>query len=105
MKVRVYDISSISHMLMHDGVPCDKYTATVKIGIVGKYIELHDAYLSVVEALKHGGIANQAEVDIHWIDSEEITEENAKSILGNIDGMIVPGGFGIRGIEGKICAA
>ena len=79
--------------------------ATVKIGIVGKYIELHDAYLSVVEALKHGGIANQAEVDIHWIDSEEITEENAKSILGNIDGMIVPGGFGIRGIEGKICAA
>ena len=58
-----------------------------------------------MEALKHGGIANQAEVDIHWIDSEEITEENAKSILGNIDGMIVPGGFGIRGIEGKICAA
>ena len=79
--------------------------STVKIGIVGKYIELHDAYLSVVEALKHGGIAHQTEVDIKWIDSEELTEENAHTVLGELNGMIVPGGFGKRGIDGKILAA
>lgn len=77
----------------------------VSIGIVGKYIELHDAYLSVVEALKHGGIANQTEVLIQWIDSETLTEETTDELLGKLDGMIVPGGFGTRGIEGKILAA
>lgn len=77
----------------------------VSIGIVGKYIELHDAYLSVVEALKHGGIAHQTEVLIQWIDSETLTEETIDELLGKLDGMIVPGGFGTRGIEGKILAA
>ena len=79
--------------------------ASVKIGIVGKYIELHDAYLSVVEALKHGGIAHQAEVEIKWIDSEEVTEATADSLFEELNGMIVPGGFGKRGIEGKVLAA
>ncbi|MBP5384396.1 MAG: CTP synthase [Lachnospiraceae bacterium] len=77
---------------------------SVTIGLVGKYISLHDAYLSVAEALKHGGIANKCEVNIRWIDSEEVNESNADSILGDLNGIIVPGGFGFRGIEGKICA-
>ena len=75
---------------------------TVKIAIVGKYVKLHDAYLSVAESLKHGGYANQVEVEISYIDSETITEKNAKSILGIYDGIVVPGGFGNRGIQGKI---
>ena len=77
---------------------------TTKIAIVGKYVELHDAYLSVVEALKHGGIANKTNVDICWIDSEEVTPENRDSILQDVDGILVPGGFGHRGTEGKILA-
>lgn len=77
---------------------------TVTIGLVGKYVSLHDAYLSVAEALKHGGIANKAEVDIKWIDSEELTPENLDRHLGGLDGILVPGGFGFRGIEGKILA-
>ncbi|MBR5944868.1 MAG: CTP synthase [Lachnospiraceae bacterium] len=76
----------------------------VKIALVGKYVALHDAYLSVAEALKHGGIANKAEVEIDWIDSETVTDENAASILKDADGILVPGGFGTRGIEGKISA-
>ncbi len=74
----------------------------VTIGLVGKYVVLHDAYLSVAEALRHGGIVNDAEVDIKWINSEEITLENASETLGGCDGIIVPGGFGDRGIEGMI---
>lgn len=74
----------------------------VTIGLVGKYVVLHDAYLSVAEALRHGGIVNDAEVDIKWINSEEITRENASEMLGGCDGIIVPGGFGDRGIEGMI---
>lgn len=77
---------------------------SVTIGLVGKYVALHDAYLSVVEALRHGGIANQAEVNIRWIDAEELTPENVESYLHDLDGVIVPGGFGIRGTEGKIIA-
>ncbi len=77
----------------------------VNIGIIGKYIELHDAYLSVVEALKHGGIAHRAEVEIVWIDSETVNDENAAQKFKDLDAMIVPGGFGTRGIEGKIAAA
>ena len=77
----------------------------VTIGLVGKYVELHDAYLSVAEALRSAGYTNLAEVDIEWIDSEQITEENAKEKLGHLDGIIVPGGFGERGIEGMIQAA
>ena len=74
----------------------------VTIGLVGKYVMLHDAYLSVAEALRHGGIVNDAEVDIEWINSEEITRKNAAKMLKNCDGIIVPGGFGDRGIEGMI---
>ena len=77
----------------------------VDIALVGKYIQLHDAYLSVVEALKHGGIAERATVNIHWIDSEELNEENADKLLGSMQGILVPGGFGSRGVEGKILAA
>ncbi len=77
----------------------------VTIAIVGKYVALHDAYLSVVEALKHGGIANLTEVDVRWIDAEDVTEDNAASVIGDVDGLIVPGGFGSRGTEGKIAAA
>ena len=80
-------------------------TRTVKIGIVGKYVQLPDAYISVEEALKHGGIENTATVDIDWIDSETITPENAAQLLGGLDGILVPGGFGSRGVEGKILAA
>ena len=77
---------------------------TVSIAIVGKYVALHDAYLSVAEALKHGGIANQANVDIRWIDSEDLTPENLEEYLGGLSGILVPGGFGQRGTEGKILA-
>ncbi len=74
------------------------------IGLVGKYVSLHDAYLSVVEALKHGGIANNSDVSIKWIDSEQITPENVAENLADVDGVLVPGGFGDRGIEGMITA-
>ena len=77
-------------------------TKHVTIGLVGKYVMLHDAYLSVAEALRHGGIVNDAVVDIRWINSEEITRENAAEMLSMCSGIIVPGGFGDRGIEGMI---
>lgn len=79
---------------------------TVKIALVGKYVELHDSYISVNEALKHGGIATHSAVDIHWIDSETLEGEDVDldAILGDMDGILVPGGFGSRGIEGKINA-
>lgn len=78
---------------------------TVKIGMVGKYVELHDSYISVNEALKHGGIATKSAVDIHWIDSESLEgDADVEKILGEMDGILVPGGFGSRGIEGKIRA-
>lgn len=79
-------------------------TCEVNIALVGKYIQLHDAYISVVEALKHGGIANSATVNIKWVDSELVTEENVDDILKDQDGILVPGGFGDRGIEGKTTA-
>lgn len=75
------------------------------VALVGKYVELHDAYISVVEALKHAAIANQTELHIEWIDSEEITEKNTGTYLRDMDAIIIPGGFGSRGIEGKINAA
>ncbi len=77
----------------------------VTIGLVGKYVELHDAYLSVAEALRHAGYYLDSSVEIKWIDSENITEENAVNVLSGLDGIIVPGGFGHRGIEGMITAA
>ncbi|MBQ7596757.1 MAG: CTP synthase [Clostridia bacterium] len=79
--------------------------SSVTIAIVGKYVQLHDAYLSVAEALRHAGYLYSSEVNIEWIDSETITEENVKEKLKNCDGIIVPGGFGSRGIEGKIITA
>ncbi len=77
---------------------------TVKIALVGKYVALHDAYLSVVEALTHGGIENDVKVDIEWVDSELVDDVNASDFLAGCDGILVPGGFGDRGIEGKISA-
>ena len=80
-------------------------THCVTIGLVGKYVQLHDAYLSVAEALKHAGFALSTEVEIRWIDSESITEQNVGEMFCGLDGVIVPGGFGNRGIEGMICTA
>lgn len=74
----------------------------VKIALVGKYVELHDAYISVVEALSHGGYANDCEVEIKWVNAEDVTEETSKNIFSDVNGILVPGGFGDRGIEGKI---
>ncbi|MGN1039195.1 MAG: CTP synthase, partial [Oscillospiraceae bacterium] len=75
---------------------------TVQIGLVGKYIALQDAYLSVVEALRHAGVVNNVDVCIKWIDSSLLTEVNAKETLKDCEGIIVPGGFGQRGIEGMV---
>ncbi|MCI8834416.1 MAG: CTP synthase [Ruminococcus sp.] len=77
-------------------------TQEVHIALVGKYIQLHDAYISVVEALKHGGIYSHTTVHIKWLDSEMITAENVEELLADVSGILVPGGFGTRGIEGKI---
>lgn len=76
----------------------------VSIALVGKYTQLHDAYLSVVESLNHAGTANDAVVDIRWVDSETLTEASAAERLAGCSGILVPGGFGDRGIDGKICA-
>ena len=78
---------------------------SVEIGLVGKYVALHDAYLSVAEALRHAGYENGVSVSIRWIDSEKITPDNVGEVLSGLDGIIVPGGFGNRGIEGMITAA
>ena len=80
-------------------------TKETSIAIVGKYVQLHDAYLSIVEALHHAGYETGTKVSIKWIDSENITRDNAGDILSGVSGIIVPGGFGNRGIEGKIAAA
>ena len=77
---------------------------TVRVALVGKYVKLHDAYLSVMEALRHGGYGLSAKVDIDWVDSETLTEENAADRLSGADGILIPGGFGSRGIEGMIAA-
>lgn len=79
-------------------------TDEVTIALVGKYTQLHDAYISVVEALKHGGISNRCVVDLKWVDSETVTADNAAEILKNVNGILVPGGFGDRGIEGMLHA-
>ena len=77
-------------------------TETVNIALVGKYVELPDAYLSVVEALSHGGIFHKTRVHIKWVAAQDITPENVQDMLGDVDGILVPGGFGSRGLEGKI---
>ena len=76
----------------------------VEIALVGKYVGLHDAYLSVVEALAHGGIENDVKVDIRWVDSEALTDENAHRMLEGCGGVLVPGGFGSRGVDGMLSA-
>lgn len=76
----------------------------VRIALVGKYVSLQDAYLSVAEALRHAGYAHDAEIQIDWIDSEKITKENVATLLESADGILVPGGFGDRAIEGKLLA-
>lgn len=80
-------------------------TKTVEIALVGKYVQLHDAYLSVTESLLHAGYELSSDVKIRWIDSEDVTEDSIERLLDGIDGILVPGGFGSRGIEGKILAA
>lgn len=81
------------------------HSKTVTIGLIGKYVQLHDAYLSVGEALRHAGYALDAQVRIQWIDSETITPDTCQEILKDLDGILVPGGFGSRGTEGMILAA
>lgn len=79
-------------------------TGSVRIAMVGKYMNLHDAYLSVTEAIRHGGIANRVQVEIKYVDSEKVTDQTVDEYLGDVCGVLVPGGFGDRGIEGKIRA-
>jgi len=76
----------------------------IKIGIIGKYVQLHDAYISVVESLKHAGYQNGANINIEWIDSENINKDTVDELLKDCKGIVVPGGFGNRGVEGKIQA-
>jgi len=80
-------------------------THCVEIGLVGKYVALHDAYLSVAEALHHAGVFHRVHVNIHWIDSEELRPGTVEQALSGLDGILIPGGFGSRGIEGMILAA
>ena len=94
------DLSQWKAMVENLHSPIHKVT----IAIVGKYVALHDAYLSVAEALKHGAVACRSEVELKWVNSEEVTADNAALLLKGVDGILVPGGFGQRGIEGKICA-
>ncbi len=77
---------------------------TTKIGLVGKYVELQDAYISVVEALRHAGYAFDSDIEIKWVNAEQLTNENIEAELSDVDGILVPGGFGDRGVEGKILA-
>ena len=94
------DLTDWKHMVESLRTP----TGEVTVALVGKYTQLHDAYISVVEALKHGGIFNRCVVNIKWIDSETVTKENVAELLSDVDGVLVPGGFGSRGIEGMIDA-
>jgi CTP synthase len=77
----------------------------VRIGLVGKYTKLADAYLSVIEALNHAGVFHGGKIDLRWIDSERLSDQEAEAELAACDGILIPGGFGVRGIEGKIAAA
>ena len=77
---------------------------TTRVAVVGKYTNLRDAYKSIIEALAHGGVANNTRVDIEWVDSEDIEAQGAARLLGDVDGVLIPGGFGERGVEGKVAA-
>jgi CTP synthase len=98
---RVPDLSHWEDMIQHAGNPID----SVQIGIVGKYVEYEDSYKSLNEALYHGGLANQLRVELKWVESEGLVNEMLKEQLGVYDGILIPGGFGKRGIEGMILAA
>ena len=98
---RVIDMTEWNKMLQR----VDGRDKTVKIALCGKYVQLHDAYLSVAEALAHAGYENYARVDIKWVDTETLTSEKADTELGDVDGIIVPGGFGTRGVEGMLVCA
>lgn len=95
---RVIDLTEWNKMLQR----IDSRDKTVTIALCGKYVQLHDAYLSVAEALAHAGYENAAKVNIKWVDTETLTDGNAGERLGDVDGIIVPGGFGSRGVEGMI---
>lgn len=123
----IYKVPRMLHEQGLDGLICDKLRlntppanlkrwddlvygvehpqATVQIAMVGKYVDLSDSYKSLNEALRHAGLKNQAKVAIEYVDSETITPANVAQVLGRFDAILVPGGFGKRGIEGKICAA
>ena len=94
------DMAAWKSMVERIGERDDRTT----IAIVGKYVKLHDAYLSIIESLNHAGFEHHTKIDIRWIDSEDITSENVASLFAGVDGVIIPGGFGNRGIEGKITA-
>ncbi len=98
---RVIDLTEWNKMLAKVAA-CDK---TVKIALCGKYVQLHDAYKSVAEALAHAGYENGAKVEIKWVDTEELTKDNIAEKLSDCKGILVPGGFGNRGVEGKILCA
>ena len=95
------DLSNWAEMCFRIG----KVKEEIEIALVGKYVKMRDAYLSVAEALRHGGYANDVKVNIRWVEAEEVTKESAEELLASANGILVPGGFGDRGIEGKIAAA
>ncbi len=100
MEPRPVDLSEWNEMLCR----IHNRKKTVKVALVGKYVQLHDAYLSVVEALSHAGYENGAKIDIQWTDSEQITEDKLDEFFGGVDAIIVPGGFGDREIDGLVLA-
>ena len=100
LKINCKDIDNLAWSNMVDKLKNLKREVT--IALVGKYVELHDAYISIVEALNHGGLNNDTKVNIKWINSEDIDKDSVENILKQVDGVLVPGGFGDRGIEGKI---
>ncbi|MDR5658773.1 CTP synthase [Serpentinicella sp. ANB-PHB4] len=107
MAIKRLGLQAGDHDLVQWNEIVDKHKnpkGTVKIALVGKYVELRDAYLSVSESLTHAGIHNDVEVDIDWIKSDDVNDANASELLKHADGILVPGGFGDRGVEGKIAA-
>lgn len=96
-----FDFSKWDELLQN--ITTRKYI--LNVALVGKYVSLHDAYISVVEALKHGGYSYSSRIKIKWVDSEELNDDNAENLLSDVDGIVIPGGFGKRGIDGMISAA
>ena len=101
LETREADLTEWKEMLRRATEP----VRTVRIALVGKYVRMRDAYLSVAEALRHGGFDNEVRTVIDWIEAEDVTEESVEALLGDADGILVPGGFGERGVEGKILTA